>query len=418
MALDEKAIRARLLGTRVSAPIAPGSEWVKSLFEDRVRSVLATLNVEATLVEVHTPSRVTTCKTIDGRQYVVFDHSFLRSMRVLDRLVNETAPAFLTAAALQQILAEAARTTGRADIYAFFVRRAEEAKKAFLAALDGDTDPDAETAQCLLVLLHEAGHSLPSDQELHAAASQYAALKISSVSTQWIRMLSAQFAEALGMELPNIPKEQLEEWINFRDGLQVNDEQLGEAIHAVAGDSSFHAEIACDRVALVLQQAILEGHRDVKNRDAYLLLAEKVLLATYSAFLHLRFLKYVDDIFLHLPQHVLTEKINTLDLRSMMSSGFRGTLVGQLVLDIAGEMGGAGFAERIRILMRDLQTQHTDVLFPALNELLESTILNVEFHQELSSMLAHDGVTAVERGGNLRESLYGSDSIWLAMAKG
>jgi len=101
---DERAVRMALLGTRLTAPVSPCSAWVGILFEDQVRPLLSTLDIKATLLEVRTPSRFTTCKTIEGRQFVVFDHSLLRRLRVLDWLVNGKAPKALAAAAFQQIL--------------------------------------------------------------------------------------------------------------------------------------------------------------------------------------------------------------------------------------------------------------------------------------------------------------------------
>ena len=129
-----------------------------------------------------------------------------------------------------------------------------------------------------------------------------------------------------------------------------------------------------------------------------------MLLATYRAFLHLRLLKYVDDIFLHLPEHILADKINPLDLRSMVVTGFRGTLVGQFVVEAAVEMGGPEFGRQIGFKMAKLQTEHEIVLFTPMNHILETTILDAEFHKKLTSLLSEDDVASVDEGANERES--------------
>jgi hypothetical protein len=413
---SDASIRRILLGTSFTARVPDESKRVSALFHDQVFPTLTSLGIDATLIEVLTPSRSISCKRVDGRHYILFDHGALRCLHGLDRLLGVQAEAQVVASALQQILAEAARAGHHTDFYSFFIRRALEAGPVVPIPSEREWEAVAPTAQTLLILLHEVAHATPAGHPLHDVAEEYAALKISSVSTQWIRMISAKFSEALGLDLPSLTEDQLAGWIRFRDGLEMDDEQLGDAVGSVAGDAKFLAEIACDRVALILQQSILEGHREAHSQESFLGLAEDVLTAMYRAFLHLRLLKYIDDVFLHLPAHVLSEKINPLDLHSMVATGFRGTLVGQLVLDAAVEIGGDEYAQKLSAKMADIQERHRVILFEPLNRLLEMTVLNAQFHVELPGLLMEDGVLGVNAGGDELDSLHESDLLWQRLA--
>jgi hypothetical protein len=414
--IDDLYVRQRILGCLLTARNPDSAGEVERLFLQDVRPIMAGLGIDAPIIEVYSPGRSSYCKTFNGHRYIVLDHGQLLCLATLDRLTFRGVKMHHVAAAFQRVLAEASRNAQQADLYSFFIRRASEVKSIHGIDQLCEGDEIARTAQTLLILFHEAAHALPNDHELRTATDSYAILKVSSLSTQWLRMLTAKYPLDLGEDLPRITEEDLAEWIVFRDSQNFSDEELGEAINTVANDPSFLGEIACDRTAVSLQQAVLEANREGHTEQEFLQHCTAVFLSLYRTFLHLRLLKYIDDVFLNLPEHITVSRINPLNLHAMVAAGFRGALVGQLILDAAIETGGDVYCTQLRTMLVVIQREHTTQLFEPLNRLLEMTVLNLDFHHKLPQLLAEDGITAVSFGADELDTLCSADTIWLQLA--
>jgi hypothetical protein len=143
-----------------------------------------------------------------------------------------------------------------------------------------------------------------------------------------------------------------------------------------------------------------------------------VLLCVYRTFLHMRMLKYLDGVFARLGEYVAVEKLNPLQQENLLEIGFRGNLVVRLILESARELLGEDYAEELRTALLQTQETHTRRLFEVVNQMLEATALNVDFHRELDELLTADGWPRGFTGDHPLTAFEEADRIWTRVAQG
>ena len=419
MAADQQ-IAEILVGNRLTARKPDSQEEVSELFVNAVQPLLLSLGVSAEILEVYSPDRSSSCVQASGAQFILFDHGQLHAIELLDRLLIGNAEAFTVAAGFQRLFAEAARSAQDIGLYTFFILRAKEAVLN-VPAVQSEEMRIARICHILLILFHEGAHALPDSHKLRTATLTHAALDIAVMSTELTMAVSGKLRDALrgvGVDAFDGLKSDLREWSSIRNDLKVSDEAISSTLHAIANDKRFHDEIACDHVAVRLHQIVLERERDSLTGNEYTAFSRNVLNTIYRGLLHLRLLKYLDDIFGNLSSHLEEDKINPLNLRSMVEVGFRGNLIAQLILSTALEIGGEDLAESMQGDLRATQLQHMTQLFEVVNRLLVMTILSTDFYDGLPGLLAEDGLPPESEWDQL-EAYHLADSVWLSLvAKG
>jgi hypothetical protein len=184
---------------------------------------------------------------------------------------------------------------------------------------------------------------------------------------------------------------------------------------AVATDPRFLDEIACDRFAVARIEAALAAIGTTIEAPEFEELAREVLVTAYRGFLHLRLLKYLDDLFRELPANLAADKIDPLKQRQMVEIGFRGNLVVKLIIEAARDLVGELAAEKL-ITDLTIQADDTPRLFEVVNELLERTVLNPDFHAQLQAMLAADGSDPAVFDDDPLEAFEEADRLWERLA--
>jgi hypothetical protein len=100
----------------------------------------------------------------------------------------------------------------------------------------------------------------------------------------------------------------------------------------------------------------------------------------------------------------------------MVEIGFRGNLVAKLILDAARDLVGESAATKLLTDLATTQADHTQRLFEVVNQVLEMTVLNPDFHAQLRTMLAADGYDPAVFDDDPLEAFEVADRVWVALA--
>jgi hypothetical protein len=399
-----------LRGTAI--PIRGSSEG-RHAFDKVVRPFLAQFEIKCGLLETRTPARRCDCLNVTGERYIQLDYGLLDCFALLDWAGGKSRNASFTVAAFQRVFAEAARTAQHGELYLFFMRRALEIAPRMLSTRGVYQSAFARYWQAILVLSHEGAHALAPESEMRHALESYAMFSASSMMNEMIAGLSGQLGSLLdGEPISSVLQRDLENWSVTRDDLKIGDDAVFATFEAVATDPRFLDEIACDRFAAVSIEAALAELRTTMEPAEFEALAREALVTAYRGFLHLRLLKYLDDLFQELAANLSAEKIDPLKQRQMVEIGFRGNLVMKLILGATRDLVGESAAQRLTTDLAAIQAEHTQRLFEVANELLERTVLNPEFHGQLRTMLAADGFGPNIFDDDPLEAFEEADRLW------
>lgn len=400
-----------LRGTAI--PVCSGATAGRQAFDEFVQPFLAQFGVDCKLLETHTPARRCDNLEIAGDRYIQLDHGLLDCFALFDWVGGGSANPSFTAAAFQRPFAEAARIAQQGELYLFFMRRAREVASLVLPLGAAHQLTFARSWQAHLVLCHEGAHALARDHQMRRAIDDYATLSASSMMNEMIAGLTGQLNHLLGEEeVSSALCSDQENWSVVRDDLQIGDEAIFATFEAVATDPRFLDEIACDRFAVVGIEAALMQIRASMPAPEFARLAKEALITAYRGFLHLRLLKYLDDVFRELPANLAADKINPLNQRQMVEIGFRGNLVVKLILDAARDQLGEAEAEEFLSALGAIQADHTQRLFDVANQVLEMTVLNPDFHRQLRTMVAADGFDPAVFDADPLEAFEAADRVW------
>ncbi len=410
--------RLRLGNLRGAAlPIPNDAAEGRHALDESVRPFLAQFGVHCSLLETRTPARRCDCLEVAGERYIQLDYGLLDCFALLDWAGAKSGNASFTATVLQRPFAEAARLAQQGQLYLFFIRRAFEVTPRILPRHGVYLSAFARHWLAILVLCHEGAHALSPDHALRKAIEDYATLSASSMMNEMISGLTGQLSSLIdGEPESGTLQRDLENWSATRDDLAIGDDAVFATFEAVATDPRFLDEIACDRFAMMRIEAALAEIRTTMEAPEFDSLAREVLVIIYRGFLHLRLLKYLDDLFRELPANLAADKIDPLKQRQMVEIGFRGNLVVKLILDAVRDLVGESAANKLLTDLATTQADNTQRLFEVVNQVLEMTVLNSDFHAQLRTMLAADGYDAAVFDDDPLGAFEEADRVWAALA--
>lgn len=382
------------LRTRLLSEAHAVQETVLPSYREIAGPILRGFGVNCDLAETYSAEKRTEIVTIEGRTYLVFDHALCDTFNLLNRLTHlkvEGAGSFI-AAALHRPLAEALREAQEPSLYAYFVRRALEAKPFMRAAMQANPNAGEMFWQNLVILFHEAAHALPADSPVRVELSHAAIILASGLANDLILGMTGQLSGLLEPDAFGQRAEQdLEVWRTAKDDLNISDDVIYETYAEVGSDPRFLDELTCDFFAIACVANYLREGRARTSSEAFPDIVVGALEACYEAFLHMALLKYFADVTRDLPRYIDQAKINPLRVPQLVELNFRANIVVQRLIDTAAAFELPEFSQKIRESLAALQDAHIANLFSIANELLERTLLNTEFHATLTAVLHQDG---------------------------
>jgi hypothetical protein len=382
------------LRTRLLSEAHAVQETVLPSYREIALPILQGFGVSCELAETYSAEKRTEIVTIEGRTYLVFDHALAETFNLLNRLTHlkmEGAGSFI-AAALYRPLAEALRDAQQPSLYAYFVRRALEAKPFTRAAVEANPNAAGMFWQNLVILFHEAAHALPADGALRVELTQAAMILASGLANDLILGMTGQLSGLLEPDgFGQRAEQDMEVWRTTKDDLGIGDDAIYETYAEVGSDPRFLDELMCDFFAIACVTDYLRDSRVRTPQEAFPDIVIDAFQACHSAFLHMRLLKYFADVTRDLPRYNELAKINPLQLRQMVELSFRSNIVVQRLIDAAGAVELPELSQKLAQSLAAVQDAHTANLFNVGNELLELTLFNADFHASVPDVLEQDG---------------------------
>jgi hypothetical protein len=403
------------LRTRLLSEAHGAEENASPSYAAIVKPALEGFGTACELVGTYSAEKRTEVVTVAGRTYLVFDQALSETFNLFNRLTHlrvEGAGSFI-AAALHRPLAEALREAQEPLLCAYFVRRAVEAKPFMRLVLDANPSGGDMFWQNLVILFHEAAHALSPDSAERAELSHAAVVLASGLANDLILGMTGQMSGLLETDsFGDIARKDVEAWTAAKDDLNIGDDAIYDTYAEVGSDPRFLDELMCDFFAIQCVTKYLGEGRSHSASADFPDIAIGAFQACYSAFLHMRLLKYFSDVTRDLPRHRDQAKLDPLKQRWLVELTFRGNIVVQRLLDAPDSFDLPGLRRKLAERFAALQDAHMASLLNVGNELLERTVLNEEFYEALPGSLEQDGFDLALLDQDEIAFFEEADAIW------
>jgi hypothetical protein len=324
------------------------------------------MGVDLELIEIFSAQKRTEVVATKTRSYLAFDHALLDIFNLFNRLAQLDDSRSFVAAALHRPLAEALRDAQQPGPYAFFVRRALEAKSFMRAAVQINPQGGEGLWQNLVILFHEAAHALPAEHPIRVELTHAATVLSSSLANDLILGMTGQLLGALDADpIGQGATKDLDRWQATKGDLHISDDAIHETYALVGSDQRFLNELMCDFFALTCIVDLLASRRARYRKDAYADVVAEALGACHKAFLNMRLLQYLTDIARDWTLHIDSPTMNPLKLRLLVEMTFRGNLGVKRLLDSAESFKIPTLNRELIGRLATLQDAHTTNLFEA-----------------------------------------------------
>lgn len=403
------------LRTRLLSEAHRTQENASPSYSAIVKPALQSFGVACELVGTYSAEKRTEVVTIGSQTYLIFDQALSETFNLFNRLTHlrvEGAGSFV-AAALHRPLAEALREAQEPLLYAYFVRRAIEAKPFMRLVVEGNPSGGDMFWQNLVILFHEAAHALSPDNAEREELGHAALVLASGLANDLILGMTGKLSDLLETDsFGDRAKKDVEAWTAAKDDLNIGEDDIYDTYAEVGSDQRFLDELMCDFFAIRCVTKHLGESRSHTTAAEFPEIVIGAFQACYSAFLHMRLLKYFADVMRDLPRHRDQAKLNPLKQRWLVELTFRGNIVVQRLLDAADSFGLAGLSRKLAEHFAALQDAHTASLLSVGNELLERTLLNEDFYAALPANLRQDGFDLSLLDHDPIEFFEEADAFW------
>ena len=301
---------------------------------------------------------------------------------------------------------------GRLREYAFFIRRALEAKPFVRIVQSGGRHSWDNYWQDVFILGHELGHALPPDGALYQLLRFVAQNNISMAVGESIELTTVALTAALdGLE---DKRTQTDFFDVDLDALAASVLQGGVDVAAVearlrdyAATERFIEEVSCDAFGFVVIRVAVSARVEAEDAELRAGFVESVLLAAYRTFLNMRFSAYAAEV-VKMRAEADAGPINPLLLDALIEFSLRGRLAARSVAGVYAQMGGSTHAADFDRELEASGRVHVERVFKPFNDLLERTVFNHDFLAALDGLLEEDGFslpTGSSLGVTLRPGL-------------
>ena len=421
---DEVVFRELLAATRNIEPSKVPAGHSLRICEHILGDFIRKMGITARFVDTYSAERRSVCVAYLGATYIVIDHSVSELFTILNYAFAAEAPDDgFTAGLLQRTLAEACRSAGlgRLREYAFFIRRALEAKPFVRIVQSGGRHSWDNYWQDVFILGHELGHALPPDGGLYEHLRFVAQNNISLAVDESIDLTTSALIAALdGAEGG---RAQADFFDVDLDALAASVLQGGVDVAAVearlrdyVATERFIEEVACDAFGFAVIRVVLSARGEAEDAELRADFVESVLLAAYRTFLNTRFSAYAAEV-VKMRAEAAVGPINPLLLDTLIEFSLRGRLAARSVVGVYAQMGGSAPAADFDRELGASSRVHVERVFKPFNDLLERTVFNRDFLAALDGRLEEDGFSPQEFEENPFVTLRKVEAFWRLVAQ-